>query len=290
MGYTKKIKFNPDMDGLAEIIPDVVFSHTNGEELKMQIIAPWNRQTGGQQEYPLVVFIQGSGWTFPNVWYELPQLCELARRGYVVASVTHRNSIEGYPFPACLQDIKTAVRYLRKNAAEYCIDTERVGIWGTSSGGNLAMLTVMTAGEAKYETEEYAEYSDDVKLCVSCFPPSDLAESMSDDTFDAGIKQTFAALSGGMVDKDMSVLKEMSPYHIAAGRTTGDTKKYPPMFIAHGDADGLIPYSQSEKLYRELCRLGEDVTFVTVENAPHEGSFWSREILEMIFEFIQKNI
>lgn len=284
------IKNNPTLDGMAGMIPDVVFSQAGGEELKMQILSPWcDCEAKERPAYPLVVFVQGSGWTFPDVWFEIPQLGELARKGYVVATITHRNAMEGHAYPACIQDVKTAIRFLRKNAEVYGIDPERVGLWGTSSGGNLSLLTAMTMGEEAYETEEYQGYSDKVDYVVACFPTNDFVEFMQDETAEQDIKNVFVALSDGKVDENMTVLKQMSPYYIVEeAKKREESVKYPPIFLAHGDADELIPYRQTEKLYESLKDTDTDVTFVTVENAPHEGSFWSREILELIFSFIEE--
>lgn len=281
------IKNNPSLDGMAEIIPDIVFSR---DGLKLQIINPWwDRVNGSTPSYPLVVFVQGSGWTFPNVWMEMPQLCRLAGRGYAVAAVTHRNCYDGYPFPACLEDVKTAIRFLRCHGREYGIDTEKIGIWGTSSGGNLALLTALTIGDERYRTDEYKEYSDRVDYCISCFPPADLVESMKDESFSADLKKTFLSLSGGHIDENMSILREMSPYYIAkdmAGEK--NNKKLPPVLIAHGDSDKLIPYNQGKKMYEALLGLNVKADMVTVKDADHEGSFWSGEMLNIIFEFIEK--
>lgn len=288
MGKFMTIQANPSWEGMAEIFPDVVFSHAGGQELKMQIIAPWwNREGTEVPKYPLVIFVQGSAWTFPGVWYQIPQLSELARKGYVVATITHRNSMEGHPFPACLQDVKTAIRFLRKNASEYGIAAGRIGLWGTSSGANLSLLAALTEDEERYRTEEYPEYSDEVNFVVACFPTTDLVEYMQDDSGDQEIKDIFTALSGGTVDEEMSILQEMSPYLKVKER---DSLTCPPVFLAHGDADELIPHSQSMKLYEELEQKGAEVTMVTVEGAPHEDSFWSQEMLSMIFDFIEEYI
>ena len=283
----KIIKNNPTLEGMAEIIPDIVFSKV---PLKLQIINPWwDRINGKTPSYPLVVFVQGSGWTSPNVWMEVPQLCRLAERGYVVATITHRNCYDGYPFPACLKDVKTAIRFLRCKGREYGIDTEKIGIWGTSSGGNLALLTALTIGDERYKTDEYGEYSDSVDYCVACFPPTDLVESMKDESFCKDIKETFLELSGGHIDENISVLREMSPYHIVKDMVREEkNKKLPPILIAHGDSDTLIPYNQGKKMYDALLLLKAKADMVTVSNADHEGSFWSREMLNIIFEFIEK--
>lgn len=288
MGYKKTIAANTNLGGLAEVLPDIVYSRAGGVELKMHIVGPWWDREGVTPSYPTVLFVQGSGWTFPDVWAQMPQLGMLAARGYVVATITHRNAMEGHPFPACLQDVKTALRFLRAHAAEYAIDPERVGIWGTSSGGNLSLLTVMTEGNERYETEEWGGYSERADYCVACFPPADLVESEQDAGFDAELKDVFTALAAGRdPGEKMEVLREMSPCYVAEEwLRRGENPKLPPIFLAHGDADLLIPYRQSVDLCDKLEQLGVDVSFVTVEGAPHEGSFWGNELLGLIFEFI----
>lgn len=291
MGFYKKVKYNPTMEGMAEIIPDIVFSYADGEELKLQLILPWwDREGDGVPSYPLVVFTQGCSWTFPNVWYEIPQLSELAKRGFAVATITHRDATEGKPFPACLQDIKTAIRYLRANAEVYGIDAGRVGLWGTSSGANLSLLAAMTEGDERYTTVEHEGYSDKVDYVVACFPTTDFVEFYCDENSDREIKNIFDALSGGRADKEMTVLKEMSPYYYAKNAAEKNEKVCKqPILLAHGDSDELIPYGQTMKLYEVMRDSGCDVSMVTVEGAPHEQSFWSREMFEIIFEFIEGN-
>ena len=81
MGDRIKVQANPSWEGMAEIFPDVVFSRTEGVELKMQIIAPWWDREGKEiPRYPLVVFVQGSAWTIPVVWYHIPQMFHRAKK------------------------------------------------------------------------------------------------------------------------------------------------------------------------------------------------------------------
>lgn len=290
MGFKKTISCNPSMAGIAEVFSDITYAVEDGVELKMDILSPWWDREGEMVPYPTILFVQGSGWTFPNVGMQLPQLGDLARKGYVVATITHRNAVEGHPFPACLQDVKTAIRFLRAHGDEYAIDTNRIGVWGTSSGGNLALLSILTQGDERYESNAWKGYSENVDFCVACFPPTNLVESELDPTFDADIKETFRALSDGKGQEErLAVLREMSPYHIVADWVLeGKKVELPPIFLAHGNQDMLIAYHQSLDLCRQLERLGADVSFVTVDGAPHEGPFWSREMLDLIFEFIKE--
>ncbi|MDF2802594.1 MAG: hypothetical protein K0S61_2497 [Anaerocolumna sp.] len=283
----KVIKNNPLLTGMAYLIPDVVYSTIQGVELKMQILKPWTSDAIKEQlKYPLIVFVQGSAWTFPDVNYQLPQLAAFAREGYVVATLTHRNSLEGHPFPAFLEDVKTGIRFLRNHAVKYQIDTERVGIWGTSSGGNTALLVGLTGDDIRYKREEYSEFSDSVKVAIDCFGPTDLSyvidnmESLKEDTI-----AIFKGLRGENTPENITKLKEINPVnHVQVG------KAYPPFLILHGDKDTLVDYEQSEMIYHRLSDAGADTTLVRVEGAPHEGSFWSNELLDIIKDFLNANL
>jgi len=283
----KVIKNNPNLKGMAVMIPDVVYSTAQGVELKMQVMKPWSSDTENQQKYPLIVFVQGSAWTFPDVNYEIPQLAQFAREGYVVATLTHRSCLEGHPFPAFLQDIKTGIRFLRKNAQDYQIDSGRVAIWGTSSGGNTALLVGLTGDDVRYKTEEYTQYSDAVSTVVECFGPTDLTWVINNiqSLEDEGMRKIFEGLRGQDTEENVIKLLEMNPIkHVIQG------KEYPPFLILQGNKDDLVDYSQSELMYHKLLDAGVDTSMVCVEGGPHEGSFWSNELLGMIKEFIDKNL
>lgn len=283
----KVIKSNPELNGMADMIPDVVYSTAQGIALKMQIFKPWKSDVSQKEtKYPLIVFVQGSAWTFPDVYYEIPQLAQFAREGYVIATLTHRNSLEGHPFPAFLQDIKTGIRYLRKHASEYQIDPDRVGIWGTSSGGNTALLVGLTGDESRYETEEHAGFSDSVKLVVDCFGPTDLTYAIKNiPILNADMKKIFEGLRGEDSEENIKRLLEINPVsHIEDG------KAYPPFLILQGNQDTLVDYSQSELMFHRLSDAGAEATLICVEGAPHEGSFWSNELLEIIKEFLDSTL
>ena len=275
---------NPQMLGLVDLKPNIVFSAPGGEELALQLIKPMWQSDG--RGFPLVVFIQGSSWTKPDQFWQIPQLSLLARRGYVIASVTHRSCWTD-PAPAFLKDVKAALRFLRKNAAEYDIDPKRVCAWGTSSGGNTALLLGLTADDPAFETEEYAGMSTQVNCVVDCFGPTDLIK-MIDDQYGKAPKNDenlLFALAGKNMDTYKETLTAISPIAYAqAGRSL------PPFLILHGDADDVVLYEDSEALYDQLTANGYQADLVRVSGAPHEGNFWSPELLDMIFAFIEKHI
>lgn len=281
----KTLKYNPTMEGLVLLVPDVVFSTAAGVELKMQMIRPLEDENQAEKpKRPLIVFLQGSAWTFPNVNYQIPQLCEFARMGYVVATITHRNYQNGYPAPAFLQDTKTAIRFLRKNADKYGIDPERVCFWGTSSGGNTSLLVALTGDDPKYKTREYPEFSDSVKIAVDCFGPVNLIR-LSDYLAAHGDPSIFEGLIGGKLQDHQELLKEISPLLILK-----KNKKYPPILLLHGDGDTLVPYDESLHMYEALLENGHEAEMIRVENGPHEHSFWSPELYAEIADFIKRKL
>lgn len=279
---------NPSMKGLAHMIPDVVFACPEGIPLKMQLLCPWAGEAEGQgKKFPLIVFVQGSAWQFPDVYVKIPQLSAFAQAGYAVATVTHRNCVEGHPFPAYLQDVKTAVRFLRAHAEEYRIDPERVAVWGTSSGGNTALLLGVTGDDPQYKTEEWQEYSDSVKAVVDCFGPADLESQMR--YMRAGetpeLLSVLEGLRGENTEENQNRLREMDPkHHLRKGRS------YPPFFLLHGDRDDAVPYEQSEQFFHTLIDWGVEASMLRVEGAPHEGSFWSQPLLQCIREFLDAHV
>jgi len=280
----RTISNNPPMHGLVDLKANIVFSAPGGEELALQLLKPmWHSDGRG---FPLVVFIQGSAWTKPNQFWELPQLSLLARRGYVIASVTHRSCWTD-PAPAFLKDVKTALRFLREHAKEYDIDPERVCAWGTSSGGNTALLLGLTQNDPAFETEEYAGQSTSVSCVVDCFGPTDLVK-MIDEQYGQGPKDDnnlLFALAGRNLNTYKETLTAISPIaYVQAGRAL------PPFLILHGDADDVVLYEDSEAFYDKLTACGYEADLVKVSGAPHEGNFWSLELLDIAFDFIEKHL
>lgn len=285
MPQIKRIPSNPSMNGLSRMHPDVVFSQVDGLALKCTIFTPWNEAPDAT--YPAIVFLQGSAWKFPDRNYELPQLAWYANHGYVVMSITHRSSLEGHPYPAFLQDAKTAIRYLRAHAEQYHVDPDRIGFWGTSSGGNTSMLVQLTGDDPTLKTDEYADQSDAVKCCVECFGPSDMTlvvQAHQATGRHNGKDDLFTALVGEQDADD--VICGMSPYcRIRDGET------YPPMLMLHGDADELVEYkTQGVRMYERYLQAGVDAQLICIEGAPHEGPFWSWQVHDEILRYWQQKL
>ena len=280
----KVIPYNPLLEGLAESTGDIVFAHEDGKDITLRILKPWKNDLNKDKRYPLIVFIQGSGWTFPNIGYHLPHIAQFAMAGYVVATVTHRSCNDGHPAPAFLQDVKSAIRYLRAHADEHQIAPTRVAAWGTSSGGNTALLRGMTGDDPRYTSSVHPEQSDVVKVVVDVFGPTDMMSlfvtrhgDIDTVQLDPGAEAYYNRILGHAwnTPEGRAAADSISPLQLLR-----EGMELPPMQLLYGDADPVVPYDQGERLYEKMTALGYDAEFVRVTGAEHEGNFWSQTSLD----------
>ena len=139
--------------------------------LHMDLIVPKERPHHAPQ--PAVLFLCGGAYMVMDRSIWLPELMTLARAGYTVASMEYRTSNEA-AFPAALEDVKTAIRFLRAHAEEYCVDPARIFLMGESAGGTLACLGGVTAGIAEFDRGDWPEQSSAVQGVVDFYGLTDL--------------------------------------------------------------------------------------------------------------------
>ena len=122
-----------------------VYKKTPQGELQILVHAPpgWK----AEDRRPAIVFFFGGGWTSGSVNQFEPQATYLAGRGMVAARADYRvKSRQNVAPDACVEDAKSAVRWMRRHAAELGIDPDRIAAAGGSAGGHLAACTAVTAG------------------------------------------------------------------------------------------------------------------------------------------------
>ena len=274
-----QLPMNPSLEGQAELIEHIVYSE-NGQDLSL--LLPWapNDDRSAQIPHPLILFVQGSAWTTPNLGYEIPMLSRYAEEGYAVATIRHRSTENGCPFPAFLIDAKCAIRFLRANAAKYALNTEKIVAFGTSSGGNTVCLLGLTGDDPEFRTPEYREYSDAVQSVISCFAPTDLPalfEHLSD------FPDREAVLTAYFGPDKARWQEEMIRYSPVFRVKDGPL---PPFLLLHGTGDPLVPCSQLDALYTRLQEVNAQVRACYVTGAEHEGNFWGPQVRTLIHEEI----
>lgn len=229
---------NLSLSGRAKLVPNVTYSDLSGQTL--DLLLPWDTDAPGinAAAKPLIVFIQGSAWTVPDRNFEIPQLSAYARRGYVVATVGHRNTQDGYRFPTFLNDVKNAIRFLRENADLYKIDPTRVIVWGTSSGGNAALLVGLTGDDPEYRDGEHEAFSDRVSAVVSCFSPCDTRATVWPARHSEGFHPTMVGAFGRDESRWDALVDRYSPIHLVQ-----PGRDYPPFLLMHGSGDSVVSFS-----------------------------------------------
>jgi dipeptidyl aminopeptidase/acylaminoacyl peptidase len=172
-------------------------------------------------------------------------------------------------------DIRRAVRFIRMHAADYGVAPERVGIWGGSAGGHLALLMATTAEIINQGArEEFERRPAPLAAVVAYAPPTDLARFAA---FWKKEIETFPA-----VRMDEHEQKVYSPITYV-GRDDA------PALIVHGDRDTTVPIEQGKSMYQALVNAGVEARFVTIEGAGHGfmGNDAARANREMVHWFEQ---
>lgn len=242
---------------------DVTYSTIPGyRPLILDLYRPVERSTA----LPLIIYVHGGGWMNGHTRQSgafsdfTAVLADLSARGYVVASLEYRLSKEA-PFPAAIDDVRTAMRFLKGNAARYGIDPRRVAIWGGSAGGQLAALAALDCGrEPSGEDKSHAEQSDCVQAAVGWYGVYDFS-TMPQSAIPRA-ENAYLDCEKGACPADR-VAAASPAAHVDA--------KDPPMLLIHGAQDKVVPASQSREL---AAKLEAAKVPVTLEVIPDVGHSW----------------
>ncbi len=247
---------------------------------------------------PLIVWVHGGGWrqgttrVHPGYGDWTKALSSLAARGYVVAAVDYRLSGEAR-FPAGLQDVQDAVRWLRKNANAYGIDPNRVALWGASSGAHLAALAAAACEEKSLnDPASDVSISPCVQATVDWFGPTDFSIALKPPT---GVEPTSAAVIEDMGDFLGCKLAACPASQIrAANPIAYVSAETPPFLIMHGMADKTVSIADSNALNAALKAKGADVQMIAYPGLAHGFAGATPEqkqtILGTTFDFFQKKL
>jgi acetyl esterase/lipase len=247
--------------GEIKIEEKIVYGKGGDVDLQLDLARP-----DGEGPFPAVVFIHGGGWQGGDRKMYRDDIEEFAKRGYVAATVTYRLVNTKKPekerviFPAQINDVKCAVRFLRANAKRYHLDPNRIGATGGSAGGHLVLMLGTTDTSAMLEGDGgNPDVSSRVQAVVNYFGPTDFPYWY---TSTEKIKPIAAAFLGGTPEQKANEYKQVSPI-------TYLSKDDPPTLTIQGTIDPLVPLDQATRFDDAAKKVGVDHTVLVMEGQGH---------------------
>ena len=233
---------------------DIEYGSAGGESLRLDAYVP-----DGPGPFPAVILVHGGGWTGgdksggPKKGYMAPMHDTLGKAGFAWFSINYRLAPK-HPYPACIEDVEAAIRWVKAHASEYHVDPRRIALSGESAGAHLVALAVVRA-----------DASTRVAAAVPFYGRFDLTEFQPG----APLTTNIAALSGRKTFDDQArvVLTEASPLKRVK-------RGLPPFLLVHGMADATVPFQQSVALQQALQAAGVPCELIAVEGGVHGMISW----------------
>lgn len=233
---------------------DVIYCNHDGVSLLMDVFRPEDMDI----LVPAIIYVHGGGWysgdkTTGTGREDIPYLVD---RGFLVAAINYRLAPR-YKFPAQIEDVKCAVRFLRANADQFGLDPARIGVMGESAGGHLAALLGVIDENCGFDCDcDCIGESSRVQAVVNMFGPVNLKLMFERD------KSMLMEHVFGVYDPQSQIIQNASPVtHVSCEAA--------PFLIIHGEKDEQILIDQSKELYASLVSSNIPASLITVENAGH---------------------
>jgi acetyl esterase/lipase len=257
------------------LIPDVFYGVTDdGRPLLLDIMRP---EPQPENRMPVVIQIHGGGWQTGSKDGEHNRF--FAEQGFFTISIEYRLSGEA-TFPAQIEDVKMAVRWVHEHAEEYHLDAQRIGVWGHSSGGHLAALLGASGDRRTPEDKPVIErYSVQVQAVATLSGPADLLHMGE---WNPNPNSFESQLLGGPVLERVELARNASPVAFINGAM-------PPFLIIHGIQDDLVPFQQAVILNNALIAVNANVRFLLVEGGHGLREDWRIDVREVL-AFFQEHL
>ena len=236
--------------GAIEERKDVIYGDAGDRPLKLDVYRPADRNGAA------VLVVHGGGWSRGSKDMLVNACRLLADQGFVAMASEYRLTGEA-PFPACIHDVKRAIRWAKQNADEFGFDPDKLCLEGHSAGAHLVLLAAGTPGDARLAPPEgMSGVSEQVAAVTAIYPPV---------LFYLGGARPSGALAakslpGADVSDEAAALA--SPIeHVRPG--------FPPVMLLHGDADKVVPVSASRRFEERVRAVGGKADLHIYAGLPH---------------------
>ena len=240
-------------------LPDAreeVYQTIGDTKLKLWIFEPEGHKKSDKR--PAVVFFFGGGWRAGTPGQFEMQCKYLASRGMVAMTADYRvSSRNGTKATACVEDGKSAVRWIRKNARKLGVNPAKVAAGGGSAGGHVAAAIATVPG---FEKDDETSSAPNALLLFN--PAVILAEV-------PGEIEMPAEKAVSLKERIGTDPKKISPYHHVR-------KGLPPTIIFHGTNDDAVPFRTVQLYEKRAQALGNSCKLVAFDDKPHGFFNWGR--------------
>ena len=255
------------------IATDQIYGHKAGMALTFDVVSP----TKGANGIGLLYMVS-QGWV--SNYFDLDQAMKtsqqrngrfssLTDRGYTLFMVRH-GSAPYFQVPDAVADVRRALRYIRLHAADWHVDPNRLGVFGNSAGGHLALMLGTTSDDGNQESEDSIDKtSARVAAVVAYYPPVDLRQASFENK--ALLKESLSKVKSGPLDFDEGLQASVSPIvHVSPDDA--------PTLLIHGDKDLTVPLANSVRIHAAFQNENVKSELIVMEGAGHAfpGTYGSR--------------
>jgi acetyl esterase/lipase len=214
-----------------------------------------------------VLFIHGGGWRAGAKWQWEPVARYFARQGFDCVSATYRLAPE-HPFPACIEDVRLAMAWVKQHGQQYGMNTEKIGVVGSSAGGHLIALLSTIGPEDSLGVTQELSLRDTRPAATVCYNPITNFTA----TWEGRGKshnEMYKDLFNGTLEEKRALYELASP----ALRLTG---KEPPFLFIQGTEDKLTPKHIPEDMIKRLKKVGVSAQLLMFEGMAHGFGYTPR--------------
>jgi pectinesterase len=232
---------------------DIEYGQAGGEHLLLDAHVPV-----GEGKFPTVLIVHGGGWMSGDRETDIVPVFAPVATNFTWFTISYRLAPTNR-WPACFEDVQTAIRWVKRHAAEFKGDPDRLALLGYSAGGHLVTL----AGT-------HAAADTQVQAVVAFAPPTDLvADNERRGGLSVSMRNLFGYETTNLTDEVRSVLRDNSPLtYVRAG--------LPPFLVVQGSADKTVPAEQSLAFQAKLKSVGVTCDFISIPEGQHRLADWRR--------------
>jgi acetyl esterase/lipase len=253
----------------AEEFRDIAYGHQSNVDQLLDVYT--NAASKPGKPAPVLVYFHGGAWHKGQRPGGSGSFNGFMKMGFTVVNVEYRFS-QVATAPAAVQDARCALAWVKANAAKYNFDVTRIVPYGTSAGGHLALMAGMLPIPSDIDLPACKDVPPAAAI-LDFYGPAELAPGMA-----GAFKSPSVAEWIGPKKDPVAYANLMSPINYVR---KGD----PPVFIAHGGSDPVVPHATSERLQAALTAVGVPTDFYTVPGAGH-GQFPKDQML-IIYDRVQ---